>query len=142
MQMNVTSKGRYALRFMLDLAQQGEEDYVSLKTVADRQGISLKYLEAIVSSLKKAGLLDSSRGKEGGYRLCRAPEEYTAGEILRSLEESLAPVACIKDGGINCERAAACRTVPMWQELDEITNRYLDSVTLLDLLSGERWRKG
>ena len=140
--MNVTSKGRYALRFMLDLAQQGEAEYVSLKTVADRQGISLKYLEAIVSSLKKAGLLDSSRGKEGGYRLCRAPEEYTAGEILRCMEDSLAPVACIRDGGVNCERAAVCRTVPMWQELDEITNRYLDSVTLRDLMSGERWRKG
>ena len=139
--MNVTSKGRYALRFMLDLAQQGEEEYISLKTVADRQGISLKYLEAIVSNLKKAGLLDSSRGKEGGYRLCRAPEAYTAGEILRCMEDNLAPVACIRDGGVNCERAAVCRTVPMWQELDEITNRYLDSVTLQDLMSGERWRK-
>ena len=139
--MNVTSRGRYALRFMLDLAQRGDEEFVSLKTVADRQGISLKYLEAIVSSLKKAGLLDSSRGKEGGYRLCRAPEDYTAGEILRAIEESLAPVACLKDGGVNCERASVCRTVPMWQELDEITNRYLDSVTLRDLLNGERWRK-
>ena len=90
---------------------------------------------------KKARLLDSSRGKAAGYRLCRAPEEYTAGEILRSLEESLAPVACIRDGGVNCARASVCRTVPMWQELDEITNRYLDSVTLRDLMSGERWRK-
>ena len=138
--MNVTSKGRYALRFMLDLAQRQEDDYVSLKTVADRQGISLKYLEAIVGSLKKGGLLDSSRGKEGGYRLCKPPEAYTAGEILRCIEDSLAPVACIKDGSVNCERAAVCRTVPMWREPDEITNRYLDGVTLRDLMTGERWR--
>ena len=138
--MNVTSKGRYALRVMLDLAQHPDDGFISLKTVADRQGISMKYLEAIVGSLKKAELLESTRGKEGGYRLCRAPEAYTAGEILRSIEDNLAPVACIKDGSVHCDKAAACLTVPMWKELDDITNAYLDNVTLQDLLSGEKWK--
>ena len=140
--MNITSKGRYALRVMLDLAQHPEDGFVSLKTVADRQQISMKYLEAIVGSLKKAELLESTRGKEGGYRLTKPPADYTVEEILRSIEDNLAPVSCIKDGSIQCDRAAACQTIPMWKELDEITNRYLDSVTLLDLLNGERWRKG
>ena len=138
--MNVTTKGRYALRVMLDLAQRPDEGYVSLKTVADRQGISMKYLELIVGGLKKAELLDSSRGKEGGYRLCRAPADYSVGEILRAMEDKLAPVACIKDGSIHCDQAEGCMTVPMWMELDEITNRYLDSVSLQDLLTGEKWR--
>lgn len=138
--MNITSKGRYALRLMVDLAQQAEEGYVSLKTCADRQEISLKYLEAIAGELKRAGLLESGRGKEGGYRLCRAPESYTTGEILRCMEESLAPVACMRGSETECERAAVCRTLPLWQELDKLTNRYLDSVSLRDLVTGERWK--
>ena len=138
--MNVTSKGRYALRVMLDLAQHPEDGFVSLKTVAERQGISMKYLEMIVGCLKKAELLESTRGKEGGYRLNRAPADYPVGEILRSIEDNLAPVACIKDGSITCDQAAGCLTVPMWKELDEITNSYLDTVSLQDLLSGEKWR--
>ena len=139
--MNVTSKGRYALRVMLDLAQHPEEGFISLKTVAERQDISMKYLEMIVGCLKKAELLDSSRGKEGGYRLCRAPADYRVGEILRCLEDNLAPVACLKADGVHCEKAAVCATLPMWQELDELTNRYLDQITLQDLLSGERWKQ-
>ena len=139
--MNVTSKGRYALRVMLDLAQHSGEGCVSLKTVADRQNISMKYLEMIVGSLKKARLIDSVRGKEGGYRLLRSPEDYTAGEILRCIEDNLAPVACIRAGSVNCEHAAACLTVPMWKELDDITNAYLDTVSLSDLLTGEKWRR-
>ena len=138
--MNVTTKGRYALRVMLDLAQRQDEGYVSLKTVAERQGISMKYLELIVGGLKKAELLDSSRGKEGGYRLCRAPEDYSVGEILRAMEDKLAPVACIKDGSVHCDQAEGCMTVPMWMELDAITNAYLDSVSLKDLITGEKWR--
>ena len=138
--MNVTSKGRYALRVMLDLAQHADEGCISLKTVADRQDISMKYLEMIVGCLKKAELLDSTRGKEGGYRLNRSPEAYTVGEILRCIEDNLAPVACIKAGSVTCERAAECMTVPMWKELDDITNAYLDGVTLRDLLTGEKWR--
>ena len=138
--MNVTSKGRYALRVMMDLAQHTEDGFVSLKTVAERQGISMKYLEMIVGCLKKAELLDSTRGKEGGYRLNRAPEAYSVGEILHSIEDNLAPVACIKDGVIQCERAELCATVPMWKELDDITNAYLYGVTLQDLLSGDKWK--
>ena len=138
--MNVTSKGRYALRVMMDLAQHLEDGFVSLKTVAERQIISMKYLEMIVGHLKKAELLDSSRGKEGGYRLNRAPADYTVGEILRSIEDNLAPVSCIRAGSIQCERAAECLTLPMWKELDDITNAYLDKVTLQDLLSGDKWK--
>ena len=138
--MNITSKGRYALRVMLDLAQHPEDGYISLKTVAERQGISMKYLESIVGSLKKAELLDSTRGKEGGYRLSREPAAYTVEEILRSIEDNLAPVSCIKDGSIQCDRAAACLTIPMWKELDDITNAYLKTVSLEDLITGRKWR--
>ena len=139
--MNVTSKGRYALQVMVDLAQQPAESYVSLKTISERQGISMKYLECIVGQLKKAQLLDAARGKEGGYRLNRSPEGYTVWEILACLEDNLAPVSCIReDGEVLCERAKVCITLPMWRELDELTNRYLSEVTLRDLLTGERWR--
>jgi len=139
--LNVTSKGRYALRVMLELASRQDENFVSLKTIADKHDISMKYLEAIVGSLKRASLLESTRGKEGGYRLCRTPENYSVGEILRCLEDNLAPVSCIKSGSINCERAGECITVPMWKELDDITNAYLDTVSLKDLLTGDKWRK-
>ena len=139
--MNVTSKGRYALRVMLDLAQHREDGFISLKTVADRQDISQKYLEAIISALKKAGLVESSRGKEGGYCIAREPDDCTVGEVLRCQEDSLAPVPCIREDAVGCERAVNCPTLPMWMELDEITNRYLDSIRLSDLLSGARWRK-
>ena len=138
--MNVTSKGRYALRVMLDLAQHPEDGFISLKTIAERQGISMKYLEAIVGALKKAGLVDSSRGKEGGYALLREPEDYSVGEILRCMEDKLAPVSCIRTDGIACEQASACMTLPMWRELDELTNAYLDTVTLRDLLTGDKWK--
>ena len=138
--MNVTSKGRYALRVMLDLARHPDEGYISLKTVAERQDISMKYLEAIVGALKKAGLVDSSRGKEGGYSLLRPPEEYSVGEILRCTEDKLAPVSCITAEGVSCAQASACLTLPMWRELDELTNAYLDTVSLRDLLTGEKWK--
>ena len=126
--MNVTTRGRYALRVMLDLAQHGGSGFVSLKTVAERQDISMKYLEAIVCELKKAGLLESGRGKEGGYRLSRV------------LEDNLAPVACIKGGSVDCAHAGECMTLPMWRELDELTNAYLESITLQDLIRGEKWK--
>ena len=139
--MNVTTKGRYALRVMMDLAQHPEDGFISLKTVAERQDISMKYLEMIVGQLKREELVESSRGKEGGYRLSREPAAYSVGEILRCLEDKLAPVACIRDGDVQCDHAALCPTIPMWKELDEITNRYLDSVSLADLLTGERWKQ-
>ena len=139
--MNVTSKGRYALRVMLDLARHREDGYISLKTIADRTDCSMKYLEMIVSHLRKAKLVDSVRGKEGGYKLSRAPEDYTVGELLRCIEDNLAPVSCIKDGSVNCENAASCTTIAMWKELDDLTNAYLDGVTLEDLLTGRKWQK-
>ena len=138
MPVNVTSKGRYALRMMVDLAQREAEGFVPLKDIAGRQDISLKYLEAIACDLKKASLLESGRGKDGGYRLRRRPEDYSVGEILRCSEESLAPVACLRDGE-GCEKKDVCPTLAMWKELDGITSRYLGEVTLADLLSGKRW---
>ena len=139
--MNVTSKGRYALRVMLELASRQDGEIVSLKTIADKHDISMKYLETIVGSLKRASLLESTRGKDGGYKLSRPAADYSVGEILRCLEDNLAPVLCIKSGSINCEKAGECITVPMWKELDDITNAYLDTVSLKDLLTGDKWRK-
>lgn len=139
--MNVTSKGRYALQIMIDLAQHSDEGYISLKTISDRTELSMKYLEMIVGNLKKAELVDSTRGKEGGYKLNKSPADYNIGEILRCIEDNLAPVACIKEGNINCEKAGACLTVPMWKELDEITNAYLTTVSLEDLLTGQKWKQ-
>lgn len=139
--MNVTSKGRYALRIMIDLAQHRDEGYISLKTISERTELSMKYLEMIVGNLKKAELVESTRGKEGGYKLSKTPEEYSIGEILNCIEDNLAPVACIKAGSINCEKSAACLTVPMWKELDDITNAYLATVSLRDLLTGDKWKE-
>lgn len=139
--MNVTSKGRYALQIMIDLAQHRDEGYISLKTISDRTQLSMKYLEMIVGNLKKAEFVDSTRGKEGGYKLNKTPEEYSIGEILRCIEDNLAPVSCIKEGEILCDRSGACLTVPMWKELDDITNAYLDTVSLEDLLTGDKWRQ-
>ena len=138
--MNVTSKGRYALRIMIDLAQHRDEGYISLKTISDRTQLSMKYLEMIVGNLKKAELVDSTRGKEGGYKLNKTPQEYSIGEILRCIEDNLAPVACIKEGEIQCDRSGACLTVPMWKELDDITNAYLATVTLTYVLTGDKWK--
>ena len=138
--MNVTSKGRYALRIMIDLAQHREDGFISLKTVSERTELSMKYLEMIVGNLKKAELVQSTRGKEGGYKLVKDPKDYTIGEILRCMEDNLAPVTCIKEGEIQCDHSGGCLTVPMWKELDDITNAYLDTVSLEDLLTGEKWR--
>jgi len=138
--LNITSKGRYALNVMIDLAQHRDDGYISLKTIADRNDYSMKYLEMIVSCLKKAELVESTRGKEGGYRLSRKPEEYSVGDVLRCIEDNLAPVSCIKSGSVNCENAGKCITLPMWRELDDITNAYLDTVSLQDLITGEKWK--
>lgn len=132
--MLVSTKGRYALRVMLELAQFDPEQPVPLPLIAERQGISEKYLESILAVLSKAGLVAGLRGKGGGYRLCRPLKDYSVGEILRLTEGSLAPVSCL-EGVVNaCPRAEACRTLPMWETLDGLINRYLDSVTLEDLL--------
>ncbi len=133
--MLVSTKGRYALRVMLELAKSREEGHISLPTIAERQGISEKYLESIIGSLAKGGLVGGVRGKCGGYRLTRPTADYSVGEILRIAEGSLAPVACLEDEENQCPRAGECTTLPMWQRLDEIINEYLDSVTLADLLA-------
>ena len=134
--MMVSTKGRYALRIMLDLAQHAGEGYISLKEIAGRQDISMKYLEAIVSILNKAGFVQSMRGKDGGYQLSRTPSAYPVSEILALTEGSLAPVACMDCGQNACRRADVCLTLPMWKRLDALIDGYLKSVTLSDLLEG------
>ena len=132
--MRISTKGRYALRLMLDLGTNCSGDPIRLKDVARRQGISEKYLEQIISVLNKAGFVRSIRGPQGGYVLSKRPEEYTVGMILRLTEGSLAPVSCL-DGDTNaCPRAGQCSTLPMWEKLDRLINGYLDSVRLSDLL--------
>lgn len=132
--MMISTRGRYCLRVMIDLAEHQGEGYIRMKEVADRQGISLKYLEKILPSLAKNNIVDGIQGKGGGYRLTRKPEEYTLGEILRLTEGSLAPVACLECNASPCDRASDCRTLPIWTELDRRINEYLDSVTVADLL--------
>lgn len=130
----ISTKGRYALRVMIDLAEHNEERYVPLKEIAERQGISKKYLEIIVKDLVKAGLLTGTSGKGGGYQLCRKPEEYNVGEILEVSEGTLALVSCLAEGSAQCERAAQCQTLPMWAELDGIIHDYFYNKKLSDLI--------
>lgn len=132
--MMISTKGRYALRVMIDLAQNGDEKFVSLKDVAERQNISMKYLEMIVSILNKGNMVHSQRGKAGGYKLAKTPLEYTVGEILKLTEGTLAPVMCLEEGAEVCERANDCVTLPLWKELNHIIDNYLDSVTLDDVI--------
>lgn len=132
--MLVSTKGRYALRVMIDLAEHRSEGRTPLKQIAARQGISEKYLENILSTLVRHGLLSGLRGKGGGYRLTREPEEFKIGEILRLTEGSLCPVACLEHGHDGCERADHCRTVCVWREIDTMISDYLDGVTIADLM--------
>ena len=132
--MLISTKGRYALRVMIDLAEHQTDGYLPLKEVAQRQGISEKYLETIIKLLVKANVLSGLRGKGGGYKLTRAPEQYTVGSILRLTEDSLAPVSCLEPGAAACPKAAECRTLHMWQGLDKVINEYLDNVTIADLM--------
>lgn len=132
--MLISTKGRYALRVMADLAEHPAEGYIPLKEIAQRQEISEKYLEAIIKILVRAKLLSGVRGKGGGYKLTRPPEQYTVGDILRLTEDSLAPVVCLEADASPCARAAACRTLPLWRGLDRVISEYLDSVSLADLL--------
>lgn len=132
--MLVSTKGRYALRVVVDLAEQAQDGRVPLKQIAERQGISEKYLENILSVLVRNGMLSGLRGKGGGYCLAREPEAITVGEIVRLTEGSLSPVSCLNGSHNTCERAARCRTVRMWTELDKMINNYLDGVTIADLV--------
>ena len=128
----ISTRGRYALRVMIDLAEHAG-GFTPMKEVAARQGISLKYLEQIMPALSKSGLVEGTHGKGGGYRLTRNPEEYTAGEILRVTEGDLAPVACLACGAEPCARSESCKTVPLWRGFQALTNDYFDGVTLASL---------
>ena len=132
--MLISTRGRYALRIMLELAQYDQSPYMPLPLIAEKQGISETYLESIVSLLVKGGLVEGVRGKGGGYRLRRPLQDYSAGEILRLTEGSLAPVSCLEGEENACPRAGQCHTLPMWTKLEGLINSYLDSVTLADLL--------
>lgn len=133
--MKISTKGRYAVRLMIDLAEHNQGEYIPLMDVARRQEISEKYLESIVSVLSKNNLLISLRGKGGGYKLAKNPEEYTVGTILRLTEGSLAPVACLEGETNDCGRAPHCQTLSMWKGLDKLINDYFDGITIADLVS-------
>ena len=130
----ISTRGRYALRMMLDLAQNQGDGYVALKDIAARQEISKKYLEQIIPLLNRAGLLQTARGVQGGYRLTRRPEEYTVLDILTVTETGLAAVACLEQDAPACPRCAECLTLPVWQGLDQVVREYLSGITLQDVL--------
>ncbi len=132
--MIVSTRGRYALRVMVDLAENGVNERIPLKEIAERQNISQKYIEAIMTLLSKNSFVDAVHGKGGGYRLNRKPDEYKVGEILRLTEGTLAPVACLEKNAEPCPRKDECRTIPMWTKLDGLIENYLDTVTLADLM--------
>ena len=135
--MKISTRGRYALRMMLDMALADSGKPVRVKEIAERQEISEKYMEQIMSILNKAGFVRSVRGPQGGYFLTRKPEEYTAAEILGVAELSLSPVACLEKGAKPCPRADECRTLPLWKGLDKVVMDYLEQYTLADLIEQE-----
>lgn len=132
--MLISTRGRYALRVMLDLAQNQSDGYIAMKKVAERQGISLKYIEKIMPVLSKNNYVEGVHGKGGGYRLSKEPKEYRVGDILRLAEGDLAPVTCLQCNAEKCDRADTCPTLPMWAEFHNIVNNYFDSITLNDLM--------
>ena len=135
--MMISTRGRYALRVIVDLAEHFSGEYIPLKEVAARQEISQKYLEGIMVTLSKAGIVEGAHGKGGGYRLNRPPEDYRIGDILRVTEESLAPVACLESGAAPCSRAENCRTLSMWKKLDTMITGFFDGITVRDLMQGD-----
>ena len=135
--MKISTKGRYAIRMLLDLAEHGSNGYTALKDIAERQGISKKYLEQIVPVLNRADILQTNRGFQGGYRLAQSPDKYTLGMILRLTEGSLAPVACLDNDPNLCERSSYCPTLFVWQGLNDLISNYLDNITLQDILDHE-----
>lgn len=135
--MMISTRGRYALRVIIDLAENDKGKYIPMKDVALRQGISLKYLERILPALTKNNLIVGVHGKGGGYKLVRHPDEYTVGEILRLTEGNLSPVACLAYGAKLCDKAKDCRTLNMWKKFQNITNEYFDGITIADLIKKE-----
>ena len=138
--MKISTKGRYALRMLIDLAEHQNCGFVALKDIAERQKISKKYLEQIIPIFNKSDILRTTRGSQGGYKLSKSPDKYTVGEILRLTEGSLAPVDCLRQDPNECERSAECPTLPVWQGLSRVINEYLDSITLQDILDQQRER--
>lgn len=135
--MKISTKGRYALRMLLDMAEHQQRGYVTLKDIAQRQEISKKYLEQIALVLSQAGILHGVRGHQGGYRLVGAPEDYTVYRILHATEGSLAPVACLDQSDNLCQRCEECLTLPVWEGLDRLIHQYLESITLKDVMEGK-----
>jgi Rrf2 family protein len=132
--LKVSTKGRYALRMLLDLAEHRDDGFMSLKEIAEKQNISKQYLEQIVSLFSTSDMLNANRGKNGGYMLAKEPSQYTIGAILRITEGNLAPVSCLENELNKCGRAEFCKTLPMWEGLKDVINNYLDNVTLQDIL--------
>lgn len=140
--MKISTKGRYALRLMMDIAIYGESRPVRIRDIAERQGISDKYLEQIISNLNKAEYVKSIRGPQGGYRLTMDPHKYTVGMILRLTEGSLAPVACMEEDGVPCEKQLGCATFELWKRIDDAVKNVVDTVTLADLLAWQEQKEG
>ena len=138
--MKISTKGRYAVRVMLDLALNNTGECIKVKEIASRQGISEKYLEQIIAILNKAGYVKSVRGAQGGYRIAKEPKDYTVGMILRLTEGSMAPVACLEEGADECERCDTCETVEVWKDLYDAVNKVIDNVTLADLVEKRQRR--
>lgn len=139
--MMISTRGRYALRVLLDLADNYENGYIPMKDVANRQGLSLKYIERIMPVLSKNNYVEGVHGKGGGYRLTRNPKDYKVGDILRLTEGDLAPVACLECDAKPCEKAGECRTLPMWMEFHAVVNDYFDKISLADLMKNTRTDK-
>ncbi len=138
--MKISTKGRYALRMLIDLAEHEGDGFIALKDIAERQNISKKYLEQIVPILSRSGILRTNRGSQGGYALAKEPDHVTVGEILRLTEGSLSPVACLDGDPAQCPRSADCPTLPVWQGLNRVINEYLDGITLRSILDSQRER--
>lgn len=134
--MLISSKGRYALRVMLDLAENSKGQYIPLKDITQRQNISQKYLESITVMLSKNGFVEAMHGKGGGYRLSKDPADYKIGDILRLTEGTLAPVMCLEENSKACDRMASCQTYPLWSGLNKVISEYLDNISLEDILNG------
>lgn len=130
----ISTRGRYAIRVMLDLAEHDTGGYVPLKDIAERQGISKKYLEIIVKDMVNGGLISGESGRGGGYKLCRRPEAYSVGEIIELTEGSMAAVACLENGAAPCPRASVCETLPLWEEYNQLTHDFFYSKRLSDLI--------
>lgn len=138
--MKISTKSRYALRMLVDLAEHRDDGFIALKDIAKRQNVSKKYLEQIVPIFNKSDILKANRGYQGGYMLAKLPKDYTVGQILRLTEGSLSPVSCVDQDPVECERSEDCVTLPIWRGLGKVINEYLDSITLQDILDRQRER--